>query len=181
MQTIDLNKNYFQVFEIPVAYTVDSTQLRERHQQLQSEFHPDRFAHSNDQQKRLATQQAAWINEAYMTLNDSVKRARYLLELSGVELNDESQTTSDTEFLMEQMSIREALDNCRTSSDPLAKCDQIESQLKQRADQLNAEFIDSMQSEQLTAALQVSRKMQFISRIQQQLRELQFELEDSLE
>jgi len=48
-----------------------------------------------------------------------------------------------------------------------------------RAAQLAAEFVSHFESGDLDAAVSSSRKMQFIQRIQHQLAELQFELEDS--
>ena len=125
-------------------------------------------------------QQASHVNEAYQTLIDPVKRARYLLEVNGLELNDETETTSDTEFLMEQLELREQLDECRSKDDPVACCEEIAEKLKSRAQQFANEFVEKLSEQQLEAARQVSRKMQFINRIQEQVMDLQFELEDEL-
>ena len=124
-------------------------------------------------------QMAARVNEAYETLRDPVRRSRYLLEISGAELVDESATTSDTAFLMEQIELREALDECRKASDGLNRCDAIEAKLAKRADELAQDFVHCLDQPDLDAAQDRSRKMQFIQRIQQQLSELRFELEDA--
>jgi molecular chaperone HscB len=103
-----------------------------------------------------------------------------MLELSGLELNDESETTSDTSFLIEQIAIREEIDECRSDADPLSCCDHISKKLRSRAAEFGSEFIDNFNRDQLDAARLSSRKMQFVQRIQEQLMDFQFELEEGL-
>ena len=122
---------------------------------------------------------ASLVNQAYATLRDPVKRARYLLQISGASLPDDSQTTNDAAFLMEQLELREAIEACRSSDEPLDCCDRIAARLESRADELGREFVDFLSAQDIDAAVESSRRMQFIQRIQQQLDELQFELEDS--
>ena len=178
MQVLDLKQNYFELFGLEPGFEVDKSLLRSNQQLLQAEYHPDRYVNANEQDKRLSVQQAAWVNEAFQTLSNPVKRARYLLQLSGLELNDETETTSDTTFLMEQLELREQLDDCPNQADPLAACDQIETQLNLRAQQLADDFVENFEAGKLEVARLISRKMQFIHRIQEQLMELQFKLED---
>ncbi len=178
MQVLDFKENYFDLFDIKTSFEVDKTALNIRQQQLQAMFHPDRYVSASEQDKRLSVQQASWVNEAYQTLKNPVKRARYLLEVSGLVLNDESQTTSDVTFLMEQIELREQLEACRTHQDPLSRCDQIEAALNSRAQNLSDEFVQFFESGDLNTARLISRKMQFIQRIQEQVAELQFELEE---
>ena len=178
MQVLDFKKNYFELFDLEPGFVVDKILLHKNQQMLQSAYHPDRYVNANEQDKRLSVQQASWVNEAYQTLSNPVKRARYLLELNGLELNDETETTSDMAFLMEQLELREQLDDCPNQPDPLASCEQIESKLKFRAQQLADEFVENFESGKFELARMISRKMQFIHRIQEQVLELQFKLED---
>lgn len=180
MQVLDFKKNYFELFELEPGFVVDKALLHANQQMLQSAYHPDRYVNANEQDKRLSVQQASWVNEAYQTLSNPVKRARYLLELNGLELNDETETTSDMTFLMEQLELREQLDDCSHQPDPLACCEQIESKIKFRAQQLADEFVENFESDKFENARIISRKMQFIHRIQAQVLELQFKLEDEL-
>ena len=180
MQTLDLKQSYFELFGQNLRFDVDIKQLHSEQQRLQSIFHPDRFVTASEQEKRLSVQQASWINQAFETLSNPVKRARYMLELSGLELNDESETTSDTAFLMEQISIREEIDECRSDADPLRCCDHIAAKLRSSAEQFGSEFIASFNQGQLDDARLSSRKMQFIQRILDQLTDFQIELEEGL-
>ncbi len=178
MQALDFNKNYFELFGIEADFNVDKSALHSQQHQLQAMFHPDRFVTASEQDRRLSVQQASLVNEAYQTLINPVKRARYMLKVSGLELNDENETTSDIDFLMEQITLMEQLEACREHADPLAQCDQIEANLKCRAQQLSDEFAHSFEAGDLCGARIISRKMQFIQRIQEQVAELQFELEE---
>ena len=178
MQIPDSTQNYFELFGITPNFVLNIAQLHAEQQRLQSVFHPDRHATASDREKRQSVQMAAWINQAFETLRDPVKRSRYLLELNGAEILDESTTTADTGFLMEQIELREALDACRNASDGLERSSEIEMQLSQRAGELAQEFVDFFNQGDLDSAQHSSRKMQFIQRIQEQLIELQFELED---
>ena len=84
---------------------------------------------------------------------------------------------SGVEFLMEQIELREQVESCR-SRGPEA-CDEIESQLQRRGTGLAADFAAELENGDHAAAINSSLKMQFIQRIQQQLGEIRFELEDS--
>ena len=79
---------------------LDEAQLQERYRELQRATHPDKFASAGDQERRIAMQHAAQVNEAYEVLRDPVRRGFYLLELRGHIIEQEKSTTRDTGFLM---------------------------------------------------------------------------------
>jgi molecular chaperone HscB len=60
-------------------------------------------------------QMTTQVNEAYRTLKSSVLRAKYLLELNGVDVGFETNTAMPPEFLMEQMELRESLEEARSA------------------------------------------------------------------
>jgi molecular chaperone HscB len=173
-----MEQNYFALFDIAPIFDINLAKLQEIHQTLQATYHPDRYVMANAQQKRLSVQNAAMINDAYQTLKDPIKRARYLLGMNGVDLGDENETTSDMVFLMEQIEHREVLEGCRSRENPMDSCEVLIQNLALRKANLEKEFVENFDSQQFEKARQVSRKMQFIERIQSQANELLFELED---
>jgi molecular chaperone HscB len=178
MQSPDLSQTYFELFGMKPVFDIDNSQLHAEQQRLQAIYHPDRYVTSSERDKRLSVQVAAWVNQAYETLQDPVKRSRYLLEISGIDFPDDSTTTSDSGFLMEQIELREQVESCREGEDGLQRSDEVEARLAQRAKELAAEYVSHFETAEFDEAVTSSRKMQFVQRIQQHLSDLQFELEE---
>jgi molecular chaperone HscB len=120
-----LQSNDFELFDIPVQFAQDRAALDARWKDLQREAHPDKFAAQGAAAQRLAMQWSVRINEAYQRLKDPLKRAAYLCELHGAAVNAENNTAMPAEFLMQQMSWREALDE----ADRVEDLDQINAEL----------------------------------------------------
>ena len=79
-------QNHFELFQLPQRYAVDAHALDNAYRDVQSRVHPDKFVNATDAEKRVAMQWATRANEAYQTLKNPQKRAQYLCELHGVEL-----------------------------------------------------------------------------------------------
>ncbi|MCM2680146.1 co-chaperone HscB [Echinimonas agarilytica] len=110
-------QNHFELFGLPVAFTIDMAALNHTYRELQKNAHPDRFAGEGEQAQRIAVQKSAQINDAFQTLKAELPRAQYMLQLIGVELRGEQTTMRDTEFLMQQMEWRETLEDLRHAKD----------------------------------------------------------------
>jgi molecular chaperone HscB len=110
-------QNHFELFHLPVRFDVDMAALNAAYHEVQGRVHPDKFAHASDTEKRVAMQWATRANEAYQVLKHPLKRATYLCELNGVDLQTESNTAMPPAFLMQQMEWREGLDEARAAND----------------------------------------------------------------
>jgi molecular chaperone HscB len=127
--------------------------------------HPDRFASAGDAERRASMQWTTRVNEAYRTLRSPVQRARYLLELEGVDVAFETNTAMPPDFLMRQMELREALEAAGDARDADA-LDALRASL--RADKLEleralAEAIDARGD--LTGAAGLTRKLMFLDKL----------------
>jgi molecular chaperone HscB len=91
------------------GYTVDLAALDRAYFAWQRRLHPDRFARKAPRERAISQQQAAALNEAYETLKNPIRRARYLAEQMGVDLPGDGRTIDDPALLMEAMEAREAL------------------------------------------------------------------------
>jgi molecular chaperone HscB len=96
------------------GFDVNVAALDRRYFDLQRRLHPDRFARKTPREKAISQQQAAALNEAYETLKNPLRRARYLARQLGVDLPEEGRTIDDPELLMEAMERREALSEAAT-------------------------------------------------------------------
>ncbi|ACS86525.1 co-chaperone HscB [Musicola paradisiaca] len=168
--------DYFTLFGLPIRYDVDGSLLASRYQELQRQFHPDRFAASPERDRMLALQQAATINNAYQALKHPLKRAEYLLSLHGFDLTNEQHTLHDTAFLMEQLELREELDAIARQSDAdrvlTVFADRLKTMIRQRDEQMRRE----LDAESWNAAADTVRKLRFFDRLQQQVEQLEEQL-----
>jgi molecular chaperone HscB len=178
--SVDLKQNYFALFGLPVSYNVDRAMLDQRYRELQRLVHPDKFASAADQERRIAMQQAAQINEGYRVLKDELARARYVLELRGHRFDDERNTHQDPEFLMEQMELREALGDVREAADPVAAVSGILEQVDARLAALGAELDAELAADAAIPepALMAVQRMQFFRKLAQEAQELEADLDD---
>ena len=110
-------QNHFELFQLPARFEVDQSALDAAYREIQGRVHPDRFVGSSDGEKRVAMQWATRANDAYQTLRNPQKRAQYLCELNGIDLQTESNTAMPAAFLMQQMEWREELSDARSSKD----------------------------------------------------------------
>ncbi|MBZ2208329.1 Fe-S protein assembly co-chaperone HscB [Massilia soli] len=122
-------QNHFDLFQLPATFALDMGALDSAYRDVQGRVHPDRFINATDAEKRVAMQWATRANEAYQTLRNPQKRAQYLCELNGVDLNTESNTAMPMDFLMQQMEWREALGEARAAKDSDA-LDALDEQVK---------------------------------------------------
>lgn len=178
-----LSLNHFQLFELPVSFDIDISQLTSRYRDLQRAVHPDRYANASDQERRLSMQRTAQLNEAYQVLKNPLSRARYMLELQGVDFNSERDTQQDPMFLMEQMELREALEEIESAADPLSKISNIMQSIDEREKQLFAEIQSCLKTEnaqQQKDAKAVVHKLQFMQKLRQEAEDKESALMDAL-
>ena len=123
--------DHFALFDLPRRHEIDLTVLEQRYRELQSKVHPDKHAHLGGSEKLQSMQLATNANEALQTLKSPLKRAMYLLQLAGHDVEVENNTAMPLEFLMEQMELREAVSDARSDRDETA-LDNFRSDLKAR-------------------------------------------------
>ena len=174
------SKNYFEIFDVAVSYQPDLEAIGRLYHELQKTVHPDRFASGSEQQRRLAMQQTSLINQAYQTLRDPVARAQYLLRLKGIDMDNETDTSMDAEFLMQQMEFREAIAEVGDRDDPLAELDSMLADSKQNIQAQMDAFSRHYEQDQLDKARESVRKMQFLFKAQKEISTLAEQLEDEL-
>ena len=112
--------DYFTLFGLPARYQLDTQALSLRFQDLQRQYHPDKFASGSQAEQLAAVSQSATINQAWQTLRHPLMRAEYLLSLHGFDIRSEQHTVRDTAFLMEQLELREELDEIEQAKEMLA-------------------------------------------------------------
>jgi molecular chaperone HscB len=172
---VDFNKNYFEIFGLPVDYAVDLELLDDRFLDLQKQVHPDRFAAGTDHEKRLAMQWATLVNTANETLRSSLPRAIYVLGLRGVELEDNP--TLPPALLMDQIELREQLESIEDGEGGLKELDAFLQKMQKTIKQVQAEFKEAL-DEDTDKAERLVYELQFISKLMDSANRLEEKLLD---
>jgi molecular chaperone HscB len=162
---LDFNRNYFELFGLPPAFALSRESLEHAYRDIQAEIHPDRFAHAGEAEQRLAMQWTARVNEAYQTLRQPFERARYLLELQGIDAMDARNTAMPADFLVQQMAWRERLEEAMAAKD-LVALQRMEAETRTQTEQLErqlAELLDERHD--YVQAAEVLRKYRFLDKL----------------
>jgi molecular chaperone HscB len=161
-------QNHFALFQLPQRFAVDMTALEKAYHGVQNQAHPDKFAHATGAEKRVAMQWATRANEAYQTLKNPLKRATYLCELNGVDLETESNTAMPTAFLMQQMEWREELDDARAGKN-IDALEQLDGALRGAKKEAVARIETLLDADDFAGAAQLVRQLMFLEKFGEEI------------
>lgn len=165
----DFSSNYFELFGLRPAYAIDAARLESAYRELQSQVHPDRFASATDAERRRSMQWATRANEAYQTLKKPLSRARYLVELNGVDAAEETDTAMPAGFLMQQIEWREDAQDARDSRDTGA-LDTLTGELVGEKTALLVQLESALDGQQdYRLAADIVRKLRFLEKLEEEI------------
>ena len=170
--------NPFALFDLPVAFQVDSALLNERYLALQKSLHPDNFSAASAQEQRLAIQKSAEINDALRILKDPITRADSIIAINiGEAENPEEKSNNDIDFLMQQMEWRETLENIenRKDTDELTVFTQEIDQIRHA---ILSELSTALDAQQWDIARAITDKLRFIKKLQAEIERVEETLLD---
>jgi molecular chaperone HscB len=162
-------QNHFELFGLAPAFALESEALERSYRGIQSQVHPDRFAHAGDAERRASLQWTTRVNEAYRTLKDPVQRGKHILELHGVDVAFETNTQMPSDFLLQQLELREELE-AATGGKDVSRLDRLRSGLrvqKQALERQIGEAIDARKD--YTGAAALVRKLMFLDRLDDEI------------
>lgn len=169
-----MSQNFFTLLKLPEAFVIDLEKLDQNYQGIQKEIHPDRFASFDDETKLESIKKTAQVNDAYQTLKSPIRRAEYLLQLHGVNIHDEKYTAVPQDFLMQQMEWREELETHKQNKLALEKlAADIQKNKNEMMNQLPS-FFDH--KDHLNDAIQITRELNFIEKIEQRINDALIEI-----
>ena len=170
--------NPFALFDLPVAFQVDSALLNERYLALQKSLHPDNFSATSAQEQRLAIQKSAEINDALRILKDPIARADSIIALNtGETENPEEKSNNDIDFLMQQMEWRETLENIenRKDTDELTA---FAKEINQIRHAILSELSTALDAQHWDIARAITDKLRFIKKLQAEIERVEETLLD---
>lgn len=168
--------NHFELFGLPCQFELDGSLLSTQFRELQRRFHPDNYATASERDRLLSVQKAAQINDAYQTLKDPIARAEYLLSEQGFDIRGEQKTLQDPMFLMQQMELREALEDIPSAGDPEQALVDFDGSVSAMYKNQLAELTSQLNQSQWDIATDSVRKLKFVIKLRSEIEQL----EDSL-
>ena len=173
----DFSQDHFALFGLDPGFAIDVEALDRAYRELQSEIHPDRFAHAGAADQRLAVQWATRANEAYQTLKHPFARACYLLALQGIDAMAPGHAALPLPFLEHQMEWREALADAVANADVDA-LDRLEKDTRAEAGGLMGEVAELLDGKRdYPAAAEVLRQYRFLEKFLADIGEAYEEIE----
>ena len=124
-----------------------------------------------------AVSQSATINQAWQTLRNPLPRAEYLLSLHGFDLASEQHTVRDTAFLMEQLELREELDEIDQAKDETRLARFIK-RVKEMFDTRHQQMVEQLNNETWDVAADTVRKLRFLDKLRSSAEQLEEKLLD---
>jgi molecular chaperone HscB len=161
-------QNHFALFHLPQRFAIDTAALDAAYHDVQNQVHPDKFTNATDSEKRVAMQWATRANEAYQTLKSPFKRAAYLCELNGIDLQTESNTAMPRDFLMQQMEWREALEDAKAAKDTGA-LEKLDDELRIARKQEIEQIGKLLDANDFSQAAQGVRQLMFLEKFKEEI------------
>lgn len=181
-----MSQNHFELFGLSPNFNIELATLESNYRKIQSESHPDRFVTASPADKLQSMQLATLANEAYQTLKNPANRAKYLLELQGIEAIAETNTAMPLDFLMQQMEWRETLEEAKAAKD-ISALENLLREMQQEAKLLKTALgllLDegSLINEKTdyTSATETTRKLIFIDKVYSDINKAIEQLEATL-
>jgi len=158
--------DYFELLGMPKRFAIDTQQLEKHYWALQRKLHPDNFHRATTREKGYSEDVSATINEAYHTLKHPNRRARYLMELMDVPLDETAGTISDPDLLTEVMEIRMQLEE--TEDDETIRT--LEHQNKQKLHQLYKEIGSALDEADMDKCRELAVRLQYWVKIEDEIK-----------
>ena len=160
-----LKQNFFSLFELSESFDLDVEKLTAKYREMQTEVHPDKFATAEEQEKLRAVQMTSYLNEAFSTLKSPLKRAAYILSLQGLDVETVNQPELGMDLLMEQMQLRESLDELPKDDSALPQLDKLKKDVTDRLTAKRANFAHEVERGELGAAKKIFHELQFLEKL----------------
>ena len=160
-----IKQNHFQLFRLSESFELDLSVLAENYRQLQLEAHPDRFANAPEREKMRAVQLSSYLNEAYDTLKSTLRRAAYLLSLNDVDVEQVIQSDLGMDLLLEQINLREALDELPKDTSALPALENLKTEVTVKLASREQDFAGELQRREFGSAKKFFHEMQFLHKL----------------
>jgi molecular chaperone HscB len=108
--------NYFEIFNITVAFEIDLKNLKQVYLKLSRLYHPDFSTQDSEEIQEENLRMSALVNEAYKVLENEDLRLEYILSINNLLDETENRKLLPQSFLFEMMELNEELQDLKLSN-----------------------------------------------------------------
>ncbi len=148
--------NHFEIFGLQPSVDLDVSSLEAKYRDLSLQNHPDR----NPSDRVAAAQRTAAINDAIKVLKDPARRALYLLQLKGIDLERVQMPMDFLERILEQ---REQLEIAKAKKD-VPRARGLAAQISAESDGVLAEGQAALRAGDVQKATTALAKVRYFTR-----------------
>lgn len=120
--------NYFDLFQIPVSFTVDKAALARTYVGLQKQYHPDFFGQQTAAEQEKSLEMSSLINQAWKTFQSADATIKYVLQLHSL-LEEEEKYQLPPAFLAEVMELNELRMDGADASEIAARVNALQAEI----------------------------------------------------
>ena len=162
-----LPDNYFDFFEIPHRLSLDLKELERRFYALSRKWHPDRFARGPAEERHLALDASALLNDGYRVLRDPIQRANYLLKEHGFDIGEQQGKDVPAELLEEVFDLNMALEESDEAAiaETRKRFEAMLSKIDSELERLGAEYDQTLIRETLATVRATLNRRKYIQNL----------------
>jgi len=162
-----LPDNYFDFFEIPHRLSLDLKELERRFYALSRKWHPDRFARGPAEERQLALDASALLNDGYRVLRDPIQRANYLLKEHGFDIGEQQGKDVPAELLEEVFDLNMALEESDEAAiaETRKRFEAMLSKIDSELERLGAEYDQTLIRETLATVRATLNRRKYIQNL----------------
>lgn len=155
--------NIFELFNLDVDYDLDKALLKQKFNDIQKLYHPDKNSQSASLDK--INDASGYINDAYRLLCNDIDRATYLLKfLFNYKMSD-SESIEDETFLQEIVKVNEQIDS---SEDITSLMKQYEKKYENHINELKLHF----REKNCDNIIKTLKKIKFVDKILERIKNM---------
>ncbi|KAH7718860.1 Protein DNJ-15 [Aphelenchoides avenae] len=136
LQPLPPGVDYFSYLGIDRKYKIDEATLKNAFRQLQTIVHPDKHGGSSTEEQDISHQHSSYLNQAYRTLREPRTRAKYLLEISNMKVDEKP----DDDLALEMMELNEEIEETQDQAQLKRKLSVLESEAQRLMDDIEKHF-----------------------------------------
>jgi molecular chaperone HscB len=146
-------KNFFEIFSLPIKFALDHNELETKYLEFQKQFHPDNASTADIERSIL-------VNDAYKILANPINRASHILQLNGIDLEDDSKAPkADQATLLEILELQE-----KVSEIAPEEIRNLQKELSAQEKSLLAEVAQNLEKQEFAKASQILIRVKYFDK-----------------